>query len=105
MYLGRVKNDSVWQSLKILYMGALLILLINILFGFDNSLTVGEIDRWQMLIHLHSASVGWITLSAIGIAIWICQAYIPEGAKILYILGSSSKLSLCTVVIMATKIP
>jgi hypothetical protein len=71
MYLQRVKNDSVWQSLKILFMGSLLIFLINIFFGFDNTLTVGEIDRWQSLIHLHSGSIGWITLSAIGIAIWL----------------------------------
>ena len=71
MYLPRVKNDSVWGSLKILFMGALLIFLINIFFGFDNSLTAGEIDRWQVLIHLHSGSIGWITLSAIGVAIWV----------------------------------
>lgn len=71
MYLPRVKNDSVWQSLKFLFMGSLLIFLINIYFGFDNSLTVGEIDRWQILIHLHGGSIGWITLSAIGIMIWV----------------------------------
>src|SRR3989304_7109304 len=71
MYLPRVKNDSVWQSLKILFMGSLLIFLINIYFGFDNALTVGEIPRWQVLIHLHGGSIGWITLSAIGIAIWV----------------------------------
>jgi hypothetical protein len=71
MYLQRVKNDSVWQSLKTLFMGSLLIFLINIYFGFDNSLAVGEIDRWQQLIHLHGGSIGWITLSAIGIAIWL----------------------------------
>jgi len=71
MYLQRVKNDSVWQSLKILFMGSLLIFLINIFFGFDNATKVGEINRWQILIHLHGGSIGWITLSAIGIAIWI----------------------------------
>jgi hypothetical protein len=52
-------------------MGSLLIFLINIYFGFDNSLTVGEIDRWQTLIHLHGGSIGWITLSAIGVALWV----------------------------------
>lgn len=71
MYLTRVRNDSVWGSLKILFLGSLLLFLINIFFGFDNSLTVGEIDRWQILIHLHGGSIGWITLSAIGIAIWV----------------------------------
>ncbi|UCC52476.1 MAG: hypothetical protein JSV68_00635, partial [Anaerolineaceae bacterium] len=71
MYLQRVKNESVWNSLKILYVGAMLIFLVNNFFGFENSLTTGEIDRWRTLIHLHSASIGWITLSAVGIAIWI----------------------------------
>jgi hypothetical protein len=71
MYLTRVKNESVWNSLKILFMGSLLIFLINIFFGFDNALTVGDLPRWQTLIHLHSASIGWITLSAIGVAIWL----------------------------------
>lgn len=71
MYLQRVMNDSVWHSLKLLFTGALLLFLINNYFGFDNALTVGEIDRWQVLLHLHSGSIGWITLSAIGIAIWV----------------------------------
>ena len=72
MYLERVKNDSVWGSLKFLFTGSLLIFLINIFFGFDNSLTspAVEIPRWQLLIHLHGGSIGWITLSAIGIAVW-----------------------------------
>lgn len=80
MYLQRVNNDSVWQSLKILFMGALLIFLINIYFGFDNALTVGEIDRWQILIHLHGGSIGWITLAAIGIAIWVITGQRDVGA-------------------------
>lgn len=71
MYLQRVENESVWQSLKILFMGSLLLFLINIYFGFDNALTAGEIERWQILIHLHGGSIGWITLSAIGVAIWL----------------------------------
>ncbi|MDX1600439.1 MAG: hypothetical protein R3191_02880 [Anaerolineales bacterium] len=71
MIVERVRNESVWKSLKILFIGAGLLFLINIYFGFDNSLTVGEIARGQLLIHLHAASVGWITLSAIGIAIWV----------------------------------
>jgi hypothetical protein len=69
--VARVRNDGVWQSLKILFMGTALIFLISVYFGFDNSLTSGEIPRWQILIHLHGGSVGWITLSAIGFAIWV----------------------------------
>ena len=70
MNITRVKNENVWQNLKLLFIGSALIFLINIYFGFDNALTIGEIPRWQTLIHLHGGSIGWITLSAIGIAIW-----------------------------------
>ncbi len=71
MYLQAVKNASVWRSLKILFMGSLLIFLISIFLGFDNAVSSGAIPRWQLLTHLHGGSVGWITLSAIGIAIWL----------------------------------
>jgi len=71
MNATRVKNKNVWHSLKILFTGALLLFLINIYFGFDNALTLGNIPRWQVLLHLHGGSIGWITLSAIGIAIWV----------------------------------
>ncbi len=71
MNIAAVENLSVWRSLRTVFMASLLIFLINIFFGFENALTVGDIPRWQILIHLHGGSIGWITLSAIGIAIWI----------------------------------
>lgn len=69
--INRVQNDAVWGVLRTLFMGSALLFLINIYFGFDNGLTTGEIPRWQSLIHLHAGSIGWITLSLIGLAIWI----------------------------------
>lgn len=69
--MSRVKNDPVWRQTRILFLGSALLFLINIYFGFDNALTVGEIPRSQVLIHLHAGSVGWITLSLIGLAIWV----------------------------------
>ncbi len=71
MNIVQVKNPAVWKSLKVLFVAAPLIFLINIYFGFDNALTTGEIPRSQILIHLHGGSVGWITLSAIGVAVWV----------------------------------
>lgn len=71
MKIEGVRNPSVWRQLKILFTGSILLFLINIYFGFDNALTAGEIPRFQSLIHLHAGSIGWITLSAIGLAIWV----------------------------------
>ncbi|NIV40457.1 MAG: hypothetical protein GWN58_66975, partial [Anaerolineae bacterium] len=64
MEMEQVQVRSVWRTLKIVFMGAALLFLINNFYGFDNALTVGEIPRWQGLIHLHAGSIGWITLSA-----------------------------------------
>lgn len=70
MNLQSVSNTSVRRSLKIMFTAAPILFLINIYFGFDNALTVGEIPRWQLLIHLHGGSIGWITMAAIALAIW-----------------------------------
>ncbi|HEX6206913.1 MAG TPA: hypothetical protein VF058_00995 [Actinomycetota bacterium] len=71
MGITRVRSEAVWGHLRVLFTGAALLFLINIWFGFDNALTSGGIPRWQALIHLHAGSIGWITLSAIGIGIWV----------------------------------
>ncbi|MCJ2531483.1 MAG: hypothetical protein LN413_04115 [Candidatus Thermoplasmatota archaeon] len=73
MGLTPVRNASVWNTVKILFLGSALLFLINIFFGFDNALTPAGtvIPRWQILIHLHAGTVGWITLSVIGLLIWV----------------------------------
>jgi hypothetical protein len=57
--------------LKTLFIGALLLFLVNITLGFVNALTTGGLPRWQMLTHLHAGTIGWITLSVIGVAVWL----------------------------------
>jgi hypothetical protein len=71
MGIARVRSDAVWRQLRIVFIGSALLFLINIYFGFANALTVGAIPRSQILVHLHAGSVGWITLSAIGLGIWV----------------------------------
>lgn len=64
-------NDTVWRHTKTIFLGSLLVFLINIALGFGNVVTPGEIPRWQFLTHFHAATIGWITLSAIGFTVWI----------------------------------
>lgn len=71
MGISRVRNRAVWGQLRIIFIGSGLLFLINNYFGFANALTDGEIARSQVLIHLHAGSIGWITLSAIGVGIWV----------------------------------
>lgn len=71
MGITRVRSRAVCGHLRVLFTGAALLFLLNIWFGFDNALTDGTIPRWQALLHLHAGSIGWITLSAIGVGIWL----------------------------------
>lgn len=71
MSIQQTRNTVVWRYLGVLFTGALLLFLINIWFGFDNAFTQGALPRWQALIHLHAGSIGWITLSAVGVAVWL----------------------------------
>ena len=66
-----VRNKTVWKQIRYLLLGAAFLFLINIFFGFDNALTEGEVPRWQVLIHLHAGSIGWITLTVITMAVWL----------------------------------
>ncbi len=68
--MPRVKNEDVWEYIRILFIGSALLFLANIYFGFDNALPDG-IPRWQSLVHTHAGTLGWVTLSVVGLAIWI----------------------------------
>ena len=66
----RAKNDTVWGQIRILFLASALLFLVNIFFGFDNALTAGAIPRWQILVHTHAGTLGWVTLSALGLTFW-----------------------------------
>jgi hypothetical protein len=102
MGLERVADESVWRSLRIIFIGSALLFLINIYFGFSNALTDGAIAREQVLIHLHAGSIGWITLSAIGFAIWMVtgsRAVSPSYARRVRV------LAIVAVLVFAAYIP
>jgi hypothetical protein len=51
---------------------ALIIFTLTVLLGLLNAFQIfGPLDRDTLLTHLHSGTLGWITLGVIGIAIWI----------------------------------
>lgn len=67
----RVSNDDVWRHTRLIFLGSLLVFLINITLGFGNVITPGEIPRWQILTHLHGGTIGWLTLTAVGFTVWL----------------------------------
>lgn len=72
--LPRVTDDAVWRHTKTVFLGALVLFLVNISLGIGNVFTSGGIPRWQFLTHLHAGTIGWVTLSVIGATIWLFTA-------------------------------
>lgn len=68
---ARVANHGVWRVTKLVFAASALIFLVTIIIGFLNVFTAGALPRWQLLVHLHSATLGWITLSAFGATVWL----------------------------------
>lgn len=66
-----VKNESIWGQIRVLFIASALLFLANIYFGFDNSLSTEIIPRWQILVHAHAGTLGWVTLSALGFMLWV----------------------------------
>jgi len=68
---ARVADDDVWQVTKHVFAASALIFLVTISLGFLNVFTAGALPRWQLLVHLHSATLGWMTLSVFGATVWL----------------------------------
>lgn len=56
--------------MRVGFIAAGLLFLINNVFGFYNILVYPGLPFWQVLLHLHAGSIGWITLSAITFTVW-----------------------------------
>jgi hypothetical protein len=54
-----------------LFRAALLIFVITVVIGILNGTDVWEVPRNTLLTHVHAGTLGWITLSVFGGAIWI----------------------------------
>jgi len=67
----RVSDDEVWRYTKLIFGASALIFLVTITLGFLNVFTAGGLPRWQLLVHLHSATLGWMTLSVFGATVWL----------------------------------
>ncbi|MEO8461664.1 MAG: hypothetical protein ABI555_00500, partial [Chloroflexota bacterium] len=59
--------------LRALYLVAMAMFLITIMIGILNGLNVVEFDRNQLLTHVHSGTLGWISLALITSTMWLTR--------------------------------
>lgn len=65
----RAFETSSWAgTARLLYLVAMAVFLVTIAIGILNGLDLVEFDRNQLLTHVHSGTIGWLTLSIVATA-------------------------------------
>lgn len=69
------RTASGWPPLvrSLLYV-AMALFLITVVIGILNGLDVYEFDRNQLLTHVHSGTLGWVTLSLVAASFWLFRS-------------------------------
>jgi hypothetical protein len=62
---------SLVGSLKLLFLSALAIFMVTVVIGILNGMDLLTFTRSTLLTHVHAGTLGWITLSVFGAAIWL----------------------------------
>ena len=65
---------EVGRWVRNLYLVAMGVFLVTIVIGIVNGLDIYEFDRNQLLTHVHSGTLGWITLGIVASAMWLTRA-------------------------------
>ena len=65
---------EVGRWVRNLYLVAMAVFLVTIVIGIVNGLDLYEFDRNQLLTHVHSGTLGWITLGIVASAMWLTRA-------------------------------
>ncbi len=60
------------QEISWLFQTALLLFVVTVVIGIANGTKIfGTLDRNVLLTHLHSGTIGWITIAAVAMALWL----------------------------------
>ncbi len=59
------------NDVKLLFLSALVIFMVNVVIGILNGLDVVDFEHSTVMTHVHAGTLGWITLSVFGVAIWL----------------------------------
>ncbi len=67
------------SAARLLFRSALVIFLVTIVIGILNGLDIWAPERQMLLTHVHAGTLGWITMSVIGVALLMFGKDAPEG--------------------------
>jgi len=62
------------REAKWLFQMAIVVFLVTVVIGILNGLDLAEFDRPTLLTHVHTGTMGWITLAVLGATLWLFSA-------------------------------
>ena len=67
--------QTAWETLaRGLFLVAMALFVVTVVIGIVNGLDLYEFDHNQLLTHVHSGTLGWITLSLVAATFWLVRA-------------------------------
>lgn len=70
MYVKEVKNAELKAKIQLSFIEAIAIFVFTIFIGILNAIDVVDFKRGELLFHLHSGTIGWLSLSAVTLLVW-----------------------------------
>lgn len=68
------------REIRALFRTAMAVFVVTVVIGILNGLDAIEFDRATLLTHVHSGTLGWITLSVLAATLWIFGGAFPPSA-------------------------
>lgn len=69
MYSPKIKDSDVEKQIKLMFTISMLVFILTISIGILNAVNAIEFNRAWILLHVHSGTLGWLSISAIAIMI------------------------------------
>ncbi|MHA2031127.1 MAG: hypothetical protein ACW99Q_17240 [Candidatus Kariarchaeaceae archaeon] len=70
MYWKEVRDANLWKKIQLSFLEAMGIFVFTIFIGILNAIDLVDFTQAELLFHLHSGVIGWISLSAVTLLVW-----------------------------------
>ena len=79
---GRLADAPMASQVRMLLQAALLLFVITVVIGILNGVELVDFTHRQLMTHVHAGTLGWITLAAMAVSMWLFGSGSSTGAQL-----------------------
>ena len=72
---ARFQAHPFYRDIKLLFLAALIVFIITVAIGLFNGQHIVTLSQEVILTHVHSGTIGWITLGVFALSLWLFRQY------------------------------